>query len=468
MRLEFSLSIATLALAVPGSSVAGAASGSRQAHAFMSVTVVPMTAGDPILRNQTVLVEAGRIAAIGPSASVRIPRHAIRINGRGKFLMPGLADMHVHLEHFDNPAYLTLFLVNGVTFVRSMDGRPYILEWKRQAAAGSLDSPEIHTAGPVLDGSPPVRDDNVALATPEAARSAVEVQAATGYDFVKVYTNLAPEVFRAIIETARAKRLPVVGHVPRSVGLDGFLSSGARSIEHLGDFGDGIAVSTGSGSAPPQVTKRRLGFALDPARMEALAARVAASGIWVVPTMITDERTLASPAEVERWSKGPETAAIDRGIIEYWRGTVARAAGRVGEGNWRWVEQGRRNQRALVRVFHRARVPLLLGTDTPQPFVFPGASVHDELANYVSAGLTPAEALALATREPARFLGQERAWGTVERGKRANLLLLEANPLDDVSATRRITGVLVGGRWLPAGRLTQMRQEVERVAAASQ
>jgi imidazolonepropionase-like amidohydrolase len=139
----------------------------------------------------------------------------------------------------------------------------------------------------------------------------------------------------------------------------------------------------------------------------------------------------------------------------------------VGEANWHWVEQGRANRLALLRALHRAGVPLLLGTDTPQPFVFPGASIHDELANYVAAGLTPAEALALATREPARFLGQQQAWGTIEPGKRANLLLLDADPFANIAATRRIAGVVSGGRWMPAEQLERMRREVEAVAAAS-
>lgn len=467
MRFLLYLSIAGLSLA---SSIRVEPDGklSPPTHAFLSVDVVPMSTGEPVLRDQTVLVRGGRIAQIGPSRTVRVPRGSIRIDGRGRYLLPGLADMHVHLEHFDNPAYLKLFLVNGVTTVRNMDGRPHILDWKRQTAAGELDSPRIFTAGQVLDGSPPVRDDNIALATPEQARAAVERQAAAGYDYIKVYTNLAPEVFKAIMAAARTRSVPVVGHAPRAVGLDAFLASGVRSVEHLGDFGDAIAGSPGPATSLPPVLRRRLGFPVDPARMQALAARLAESGSSVVPTMITDERTLASPAEVERWAKAPEIASIDRGIVEYWRGAVTRAAGRVEPDQWRWVEQGRANQRALVRGFFQAGVPMLLGTDTPQPFVFPGASVHDELANYVAAGLTPAQALALATREPARFVGKDDRWGTIEAGRRADLLLLDANPLADIAATRRIAGVMAGGRWLPPNELRRMRREVEQIAAASE
>ena len=474
MRLApwFSPILAAVALAActgpAGSPRAASVAEAQPPLAFTRVNVLPMTAGEPVLRDQIVLVENGRISALGPSASLRVPRNAVRIDGRGKYLMPGLADMHAHLEHFDSPEYLKLFLVHGVTMVRSMDGRPNILDWKRQAAAGTLVSPDIHTAGPVLDGSPPRRDDNLALATPGEGRRAVEEQAAAGYDFVKVYANLSPATFQAIVEAAAARNLPVAGHVPRAVPLEAFLASGVGSLEHLGDFADAIAAPPASGVTPPAVLKRRLGFPADPGRMEALAAKVAASRVRVVPTIIADDRLVASAADVELWMKDPETAAVDRGILNYyWRGTVLGAAVRVGEANWRWVEQGKANRRALVRALHRAGVPLLLGTDTPQPFVFPGASMHDELANYVAAGLTPAQALSLATREPARFLGQHRSWGTIEPGKRANLLLLDANPLADIAATRRIAGVVLGGRWMPAGELERMRLEVVEVAAGS-
>jgi imidazolonepropionase-like amidohydrolase len=475
MRLVAWLWAIVASLALTG--CAGPAAGPRAASAaetepplvFAGVNLLPMTAGEPVLRGRSVLVEKGRIAAVGPSGSLRVPRNAVRIDGRGKYLMPGLADMHVHLEHFDSPDYLKLFLVHGVTFVRSMDGRPNILDWKRQAAAGTLASPDIHSAGPVLDGSPPRRDDNLALATPEEARRAVEAQAAAGYDFVKVYNNLAPEVFQAIAQSAAARGLPMVGHIPQAVPLDAFLASGAVSIEHLSDFADSIAAPTAAGAAPPDSLRRRLGFAADPARMEALAARLAATPVWVVPTIVTDDRLVAPAADVERWMKDPEAASVDRGILNYyWRGTLERAAARLAESDWRWVEQGRANRLALLRAFHRAGVRLMVGSDTPNPFVFPGASLHDELANYVAAGLTPAQALVLATREPARFLGQSREWGTIEPGKRANLLLLDSNPLADIGATRRIAGVVLGGRWLPAAELERMRRDVESVAAASE
>lgn len=435
--------------------------------AITSVDVLPMTAGEPILRDQTVVIENGRIAAIGPARSLRVPHAAVRISGRGRYLMPGLADMHVHLEYFDDPAYLQLFLLNGITFVRSMDGRPIMLDWRRRVQAGTLAGPEIHTAGPILDGNPPARSDNLALAAPEDARRTVEQQADAGYDFIKLYTNLAPEVFRAAIQSAKARNMRVAGHRPRAVPLGDFLLSGVNSVEHLGDFADAIIAPDSEADGAPEVLRRRLGFRVDGRRMDALASTIVASRVWVVPTMIQSDRAIAPAATVQAWATAPEIATV-RGMLGYWRASTGRAASLLGESNWGWVEQARANRLALVGAFHRAGVPMLIGTDTPNPFVFPGASVHDELANFVAAGMTPANALAAATREPARFLGQDRFWGTIEVGKRADLLLLDANPLVDIGATRRIAGVIARGRWMPAGRLRQMRLEVERIDAAGE
>jgi imidazolonepropionase-like amidohydrolase len=436
--------------------------------AFVGVNVIPLAGSTAVLPDYTVIVRDGRIAAMGPSSRVAVPGNAVRIASDGRYLMPGLADMHVHLEHFDDPGYLQLFLVNGITSVRSMDGRPNILDWKRRADAGALPSPAIYTAGQVIDGDPPVRDDNRVVRTADEARGAVAEQASEGYDFIKIYANLSPDAFRAIMAAARARRLPVAGHIPDAVPLDEFLAAGMASIEHLGDYANAIQAGDPMPQGGRDPARRRLDLQVDSSRAAALASRLARSGAWVVPTMILSDRAVAPPDVLRRWMSDPEVAVIDRGILQYyWEAGVTRAAQRLDAEGWRLVERGRLNRIALVDAFRRAGVPMLVGTDTPQPFVFPGASVHDELANFVAAGFTPEGALIAATRDAARFMGQERLWGTVEPGKRADLLLLEANPLQDIGTTRRIAGVVAQGRWFPASRLQEMRASVERLAAAS-
>jgi len=461
--------VAALLLLLPG--VAASQEGPGETKAILAIVgahVIPMAGNQRVLRDQTVIVREGRIAAIGPRNQTVIPPDALRVDAAGQYLTPGLADMHVHLEHFDDLAYLQSFLVFGVTFVRSMDGRPNILDWKRAAMSGTLRSPQIYTARPILDGNPPVRADNRAVGSGAEARTAVTEQADAGYDFIKIYGNLSPEAYRAIVATARERRLRIAGHVPHAVGISALLADGVATIEHLGDYADALRVDGAELPAGTQALKRRLAAELDPTRMAALASELARSSTWVVPTMVQADRSVASPVTLERWLADPTVATVDQGIVEnYWSGSVLRAGGGLDEQGWSLVERGRVNRLRVVREFHRAGVLMLVGTDTPQPFVVPGASVHEELANFVAAGLSPEQALTAATRDAARFLGQESIWGTIEPGKRADLLLLAANPLEDIAATRRINGGVAQGRWLPADRLRDMRAAVERVAAAS-
>lgn len=462
---------AMIALHLPPASGSAAqeANDARATFAFVGVNVIPLTDDTTVLRDHTVIVRDGRIATIGPRRSVVIPPDAEQIPASGRYLMPSLADMHVHLEHFDQPEYLQLFLINGVTFVRSMDGRPPILEWKGRASAGTLLSPRIYTAGPVIDGDPPARSDNRVVRNGDEARRAVAEQVAEGYDFIKVYANLTTESFRAIVSAARERGLPVAGHIPDAVPLQEVLSAGMASLEHLGDFANDIRAGASGPRQRSDAATRRLVLEVDSARMAALAARIAQSGARVVPTMVLADRAVAPAETLQRWMSDSGAAVIDRGILRYyWHAAVTRAAQGLDAEGWRRVERSRLNRLALVRAFRQAGVPMLIGTDTPQPFTFPGASVHEELANFVAAGFSPVQALAAASRDAARFVGEERVWGTVEPGKRADLLLLEANPVDDIGATRRIAGLMAGGQWLPKARLQEMWRSVEKVAAASQ
>lgn len=283
------------AVAAVLSAIAAASSAAQPQSPSLAITNVALIAmiDDTIaLPDRTIVVSGDRISAVGPSATVAVPRAARVIDGRGKYLIPGLSDMHVHLEYFDKPDILDLFIANGVTTVRNMDGRPYLLDWKKQTAAGVVTGPRIYTAGPLLDGNPPVRPDNTVVETATAARAAVEVQAAANYDFVKVYSGLSADAFAAIVATAREKRLSVAGHVPRAVGLDAVLASGLRSIEHLADYSRAVEAK----NDVPVWSKRYLSMPVDPERITSLARRVANAGVWSVPTLIQPHESSCGPS----------------------------------------------------------------------------------------------------------------------------------------------------------------------------
>jgi hypothetical protein len=418
-----------------------------------------MTDGSRILEDRTVIVRNGRISAMGARSKLKVPSGTRIVDGKGRYLMPSLADMHVHLEYIEDPNVLKLFVGRGVTTVRSMDGRPFILGWRDEVTAGRMIGPRILTAGPIIDGSPPARPDHIPAADAAAARAAVVAQAASGYDFIKLYSNLSPGAYSAAAAEARGRGLRIAGHVPGAVGLEKVLETG-WSIEHLGDFA--TLVATQGGTPTPAWARRGLSAPLDQERLVALATRLAKAKMWVVPTSIQQDRWLAPPAEVERWLAEPAIRNIPPAIIAQWRGPMERISSRLDAEDWAMVARGRLNRLAVIAALHRAGVPLAIGSDTPNPFVAMGASVHQELLNFVAAGLSPHEALRAATIMPARMLGIERDQGSVEVGKRADLLLLDANPLEDVARAARPAGLFLGGRWFSAQELEALVRDFTR------
>lgn len=426
--------------------------------AFVGVHVVPMTGEANVLPDRTVLVRDGRIAAIGPRGEVEIPEGALAIDGAGRYLLPGLADMHVHLEYFDDPEILALFLANGVTTVRNMDGRPYLLEWRKRIAEGALLGPTLVTTGPLLDGDPPLRGDNTVVRNAAEAEAAVAEQAAAGYDFVKVYTNLSNEAYGAVLAAARERGLPVAGHIPRGVDLDQALTSGQASLEHLDGYDDAIEADDSPLRNRWHWSKLYMAMPADPEKIREAAERTARAGVWNVPTLVVKEK-VAALDEMVGWLDRPEMRYLPEARAAWdpraWEPQRARLINNLDAEDRETLARGRANRLALVRALRRAGAGLLVGTDTPNPFVIPGFAIHEELRSFVDSGLSPAEALAAATREPARFLGTED-FGTVEPGKRADLLLLEANPLEDIGNLTRRAGVMVRGRWLPESELQGM------------
>ncbi|MBW3670116.1 MAG: amidohydrolase family protein [Acidobacteria bacterium] len=414
--------------------------------AFAGVNVIPMTAVGEVATGQTVLVRDGDIIAVGSQGQVRIPRGAEVIDGKGRFLIPGLADMHVHLEHFEDPKLLRLFPAYGVTLVRNMDGRHRILEWKEAVAAGELTGPEIITAGPILDGDPPLLPDNTVIGNAEEAREAVREQARAGYDFIKVYTNLSAGAYPAVVETAAAEGLDVAGHIPRAIELSD-AEVGHRSIEHVTDYGREVEAESSPFIDRWHWSKLLVGMPIDDRKLRRAAAEVAAADVWTVPTLVQPERALADAGTLEEWLRAPEIDLLPSDAVEYWAERLSGATARMSDSDWELVRRGKSNRRAIVAALHQAGADLLTGTDTPNPFVVPGASVHEEMELLVDSGLTPAEALIAGTRAAAQFLGRSDL-GTITVGSQADLVLLRQNPLENIRATREISGVMLDGRWI--------------------
>ncbi len=408
--------------------------------AFIHVNVIPINK-NVVLRDMTVLVRDGKIKAVGRFGKTPIPSGAQKIDARGKYLLPGLGDMHTHfsgIESIDR-TLLNLYLVNGVTTVLSLGGSPEILKLREAISAGRINGPNFYTAGPAAD------DANL---TREAGINLVDEHKRLGYDVVKTYNRLSLEGYRGIILRSKQINMPVVGHVVRAVGLEGTLGSGQHGIVHLEEY---LYTYT-----PFRISKTEQipSEVLSPAAIPYLAQATAKAGVWVTPTLVTFEWVLAQTENSEAAISRQEARYIPQGLFQGMWDPKVNKLGRPIEqlGN---VRAAMEFQRRMVKPFQDAGVKLLLGTDAPIPAVVPGFAAHEELLNFVEAGLTPYQALEAATINPARYLGREKEFGTVEVGKRADLILLEASPIDDIKNTKKLAGVMIRGRWFSKSELAQ-------------
>jgi imidazolonepropionase-like amidohydrolase len=408
------------------------------ATAFVNVAVVPMDT-ERVLTGQTVVVQAGRITALGLATRIRVPAGAVRIDGQGKYLIPGLADMHAHTPSLrytfartatpeataEAERMLFLWLANGVTTVRLMHKWSESVRLKDRAAKGELWSPRIYAA------------------TSFAKDTLTYVQdKAAGFDFVKGSASGSDtdahhiQVFDAQVAAARRAGLPVAGHVPPARAI----AAQVASIEHLRDFG----VLTGDGKKWEELAQHRL----DEAHVRTVAAALKQAGVWLCPTSILYEAFQWNPDTVARW---PELRYLSKRAIEQqqqsWMtngpGSASPAVVR------RAIEQRRR----VIKLIHEAGAGLLLGTDAPAGYAVPGFAVHRELEIFVQAGLTPYQALATGTRNVATYFDTLDSAGTVAVGKRADLVLLNDNPLQDIRHTAQPAGVMLGGQWLSRAEL---------------
>jgi hypothetical protein len=407
----------------------------------MHVSVVDGRSATP-RADQTVIVRGNRIESAGPAAAVRVPSNAVVIDARGKVLIPGLWDMHVHTVMPGGADVLSLYVANGVTGVRDMAGDwAQLTAWRREIANGTRIGPRMVLSGPYLEGGD-VPIPHLLVRTTADAQPAVDSLVRLGVDFVKVHSQLNRDTYFAIAHAARTRGIAFAGHVPRTVLPTEASDSGQRSIEHLLTIPNQCTTEEVTSLAPRFPIQSALGRCATE-DLAPLFARFVRNDTWVVPTLVAQ-------LEVAKWPKRELPGdSLARYLPDSLRTYVAGIFPKPQD-----VPDGAdvvglalfQKRVATVSALHRAGVHIMAGTDAPLRNSPPGFGLHEELAWFVRAGLSPFDALRAATIEPARFLGMLDSLGTVEAGKLADLVLLDANPLEDIGNARRVSAVVANGR----------------------
>ncbi|HYR11963.1 MAG TPA: amidohydrolase family protein [Longimicrobium sp.] len=409
--------------------------------AFENVTVIPMDS-ERSLPGHTVLVQGDRIVAVGPSASVAVPGGARRVDGRGKYLTPGLAEMHGHVPPPSAPAQTTedvlfLYLASGITTVRGMLGAPGQLELRRRTNTGELLGPTLYLAGPSFNG-------NSVNSVDDAVRM-VREQRAQGWDLLKIHPGLTRAEYDAMARTAAQEGLRFGGHVPEEVGLMHALRMGQETFDHV----DGYVEYAGGAEGP-----------VDPAKLDSAVRLTREANAWVVPTMALWE-VLYVTLPLDSLMAYPELRYVSPQAVQAWVNAYNQRRGAA-----QYDAQTSRNiiaaRQQVLAALHRGGAGILMGTDAPQQFSVPGFSLHREFPRMRAAGMSPYDILATGTRNVGHYFQRNDTFGTIAVGRRADLLLLDADPLADVANLQRIAGVMVRGRWVPAD---EIRTRLEAIAA---
>ncbi len=407
--------------------------------AFVNVTVVPMDE-ERTIPGQTVLVRGDRIVEIGPADSVTVPANATVVEGAGKFLMPGMAEMHAHVPVSDDQAFvermLGLFVANGVTTIRGMLGHPSHLPLRERVAAGEVVSPVFYTSGPSFNGN--------SVTSPDVGVQMVREQQAAGYNLLKIHPGVTRAAFDAVAEEAGRIGMTFAGHVPADVGLARALEAGFTSIDHI----DGFFEYARRDDAP--VTLENAGFFganlaahLDPEKLARAVQMARDARVWIVPTHGLMEIFMsdATPEEAARW---PGVEYMPAGLVEQWQKQRAGFQANpdlTPETRARFLAE----RRTLLKMLHDAGVDIAMGSDAVQVFSVPGFSIFSEMRAMAASGLTPYEVYVTGSRNVARYFGRNA--GTVEVGRIADLVLVDANPLERVDHFERQTGTMVRGQW---------------------
>jgi imidazolonepropionase-like amidohydrolase len=435
--------------------------------AFVDVNVVPMDR-ERVLSHQTVIVRDGLISEIGDTKRVKIPKDVQRIDGAGKFLIPGFSDVHVHLFTDDEfPDALAedefrIMIAYGVTTIRLMTGTPEQLVLRRRSANREILAPTIYAASPQFTGR---KSSNACVVTTEAeARAAVVKSKQDGYDFIKVTTFLKPEVYEAVVDEAQKQNIRVVGHADsRSVGLTRALKA-RQQIEHLDSYLEALLPETApvKGSVSDIYLYNPKNWEsidyLDESKIPELARLTVAANPYITPTLHLFKFTFGKGRTEESFKTQPDIRFYPQKIVEQWMGVSKRYLATAAPIEKREKYIAIRNK--IVKAIYDAGGRVMAGSDTPEWLLLYGHTLHLEMIDLRDAGLSNYASLEAATRNPALFFGTADKTGTIEKGKRADLVLLEANPLDDIANTQKRAGVMLKGKYYTQAEMNQWLDQI--------
>ncbi len=421
---------------------------------FTSVNVVPMDS-EKILKNYMVIVKDGKVTAIGKK--LKYGKEALVIEAKDKYLIPGLAEMHAHVPPNENTEshkeVLFLFAANGITTIRGMLGHPKHLELRSMINTGEVFGPRFYTTGPSFNG--------LSVKTPERGAEMVREQKAAGYDYLKLHPGLTKDNFAAISKTAKEVGIPFVGHVSFGVGVWRAIDAGYSSIDHMDGFVE--AMVPGIESMVEQQTGLFGMFVADIADVSVLPklmSQLKEKNIWVVPTQSLADRWFDSRFTGEEFLKDPDSKYMDKKIVSQWLDSKKNLMANE-QYDAKKIDNFIKLRRKLIYECQQNGVGLLLGCDAPQVFNVPGFSTHNELKYLVDAGLTPYQALRTGTVNVAKYLNLADA-GTIKPGAIADLVLINGNPLTDITNTKKVEGVMVRGKWLSKSEIEAGLKKLEK------
>lgn len=432
-------------------------------HAFTHVSVLTMQS-DQLLTDHTVVVEGGRIMRVAPSASLMLSDRTKVIDGHGKVLMPGLADMHIHLSQDQKPEKLSQFLAFGVTQVRVTWGAPFMVLWRDGIRRGEMIGPDLYLSGPIIDGDPPIWPGSLGLQSPDEVPAMVQDHLDQGYDFVKIYNRIPLDIFDAVALEAKRRGIPFDGHVPRAVPIEHALVSGMRNFEHVYRYRDAATregLPTKGEALSELLLKLHRGEMeysdwIDPDKLAALAQATRMNDVWNVPTLIVNRGMDANRSERAALLDSPMMKYVHKENRSFWNPDNDFRLRDKSDEQLDVRKLHTRSFKQVVAALDKADAKIMAGSDTYNPFTFEGYSLLEEVEQLAATGMGNYRSLQAATTTPGEFLKDVDTFGSIAEGMRADMILLHGNPVEDLKHLYTRSGVMVRGQWLPQERLQEM------------